>query len=369
MHLTLLIPELLWSEPGDTEANAPALQSSLANILAQRHFSKKANTGWETSLLALTGFDPDSSIASLRALGEVSPPAPEPTSNAPQWLCADPVHLRFHQDRLILADGQELGLTMADLEALATRLNETFSGRARFHFTNPTRGYLQLAGAKSRADSAGQALSLKIGCEVKPGDFGQSPEIRGLANEIQMFLHADPLNSARAARGLPVLNALWLWGAGETPKLGKPPKAVAESPAVDALSGSHPLLLGIAKAMTTLGRPMALVSYRLNQDSVSALAEIKATQAKHALCLVDALNSPTHYQNSNDYAGAWRSIDHALLTPSVRALRRWQLNRLHVFAPVVFGELHWHLSPLSAWKNPLSRRNWPGLIGELATPE
>jgi hypothetical protein len=33
-----------------------------------------------------------------------------------------------------------------------------------------------------------------------------------------MFLHASPVNAAREARGLPVANGLWPWGAGELPE-------------------------------------------------------------------------------------------------------------------------------------------------------
>ena len=35
-------------------------------------------------------------------------------------------------------------------------------------------------------------------------------------NELQMFLHAHPLNDAREARGELPINSLWLWGAGST---------------------------------------------------------------------------------------------------------------------------------------------------------
>jgi hypothetical protein len=41
-----------------------------------------------------------------------------------------------------------------------------------------------------------------------------SAELRRLATEIEMWLFDHALNTARRARGLPLISALWLWGAG-----------------------------------------------------------------------------------------------------------------------------------------------------------
>lgn len=345
MRLTLLIPELLWSEPGDTEANAPASRSAFAKILAQRRFARHRNVGWEASLLRLAGLRPESSLAVLRARGESSAGLVEPpaAAEARRWLCADPVHLRFHQDRLILADGHELGLRDDELAALASRLNAALAGRAEFFFSGPLRGYARLAANPPQAPLAGQPLSRKIGCEVRPGDFGDAAEVRGLANEIQMLLHADPVNAARAAAGQPTVNALWLWGAGEAP-LGAPG-------AIDAIAGSHPLIAGIAK---TLAIPQL--------DAAAS----GARRGRHTLHFIDTLNVPTHYQNSLDYATAWQALDRRHLGPALAALRQWRLRQVDVVAPVVFGEVHWQVSPLNAWTGRLGRRAWADLVATLA---
>jgi hypothetical protein len=38
--------------------------------------------------------------------------------------------------------------------------------------------------------------------------------VQALLTELQMLLHDHPVNGRRAARGLPVVNSLWLWGVG-----------------------------------------------------------------------------------------------------------------------------------------------------------
>ena len=345
MRLTLLIPELLWSEPGDTEAHAPAERSTLAKILAQRRFARLPNLGWEASLRRLAGLRPDSSLAVLRGRGESQPLPAADAAEAARWWCADPVHLRFHQDRLILADGHELHLSAAELDGLADRLNVALAGRAEIFFRGPLRGYLRLATPAKSASADSQPLSRKIGCAVQPSDFGGDAALRGLTNEIQMLLHADPLNAARSAAGQPTLNALWLWGAGAAP--GADP---ASSDAIDAIAGDHPLVAGIA---ATLGIP------------VLDPTRLAAARPRHALQLIEQLGLPTHYQNSLDYAAAWQAVDAAHLAPTLAALRRGRLRRVDVVSPVAFGELHWQLSPLAAWLGPLGRRRWPDLLGTL----
>ena len=353
MRLTLLIPELLWSEPGDSEANAPAGTSQLAKILAQRHFTRRTNEGWEATLLRLAGLHAESSLASLRALGD-GIEASANTAGTARWLCADPVHLRFHQNRLVLADGHELALAADELSALAQRLNAALAGRAEFFFAGPTRGYVRVA-ATSDSDTdrgkatgrAGQALSRKIGCEVRPSDFGSDPELRGLANEIQMLLHADPLNQAREAAGQPSLNALWLWGDGESPRRAEMDK----DHAIDAIAGQHPLIGGIAR---TLGIPHLA-------DGESA--------ARHTLHFIDTLSTPTHYQDSAGFAKAWQTLSQQHFDPALSALRRWRLQRLDIVAPVVFGELDWQLSPVPAWLGRLRRGHWTDLVTRLTAPD
>jgi hypothetical protein len=43
---------------------------------------------------------------------------------------------------------------------------------------------------------------------------------RRLQNEVQMLWHAHPVNAAREARRLPIVNAFWLWGAARRPAAG-----------------------------------------------------------------------------------------------------------------------------------------------------
>ena len=43
-----------------------------------------------------------------------------------------------------------------------------------------------------------------------------------LQNELQMVLHAHPVNAAREDAGKPTINGVWFWGGGVMPKLVRP---------------------------------------------------------------------------------------------------------------------------------------------------
>jgi hypothetical protein len=59
------------------------------------------------------------------------------------WLCADPVHLRFHHERIILADAGAFDLETTRRRALTTSLNQEFADIGQFHVATARRWYLK----------------------------------------------------------------------------------------------------------------------------------------------------------------------------------------------------------------------------------
>ena len=61
---------------------------------------------FDVGIAACFGLESSAPYAALRLLGEELAGV---TPGEHHWTCADPVHLRFHQERLILADGDAGG--------------------------------------------------------------------------------------------------------------------------------------------------------------------------------------------------------------------------------------------------------------------
>jgi hypothetical protein len=126
------------------------------------------------------------------------------------WLRADPVNLNLQRDQLLLN-----GVRVVSDEAaeLCAGLNSHFAGQGiEFHAPHPQRWYLRLNELPHiRTTPLSQALGNDVRRILPAGE--DAARWHQLFNEIQMLLHAHPVNDAREARGDPVINSLWFWGA------------------------------------------------------------------------------------------------------------------------------------------------------------
>jgi hypothetical protein len=349
MRLTLLIPELLWSEPGDSEAFSGSQHSTFAKILASRRPQLGPAASPESVLLELLGLSTSTALAPLRAtadgLGEAK--------FGGHCLCADPVHLRFHQERLILADGSQLALSEAELTQIEDSLNTAFGKggegmpAARFVLRGLAgqRGYVWLDHAPQHALLP---LSQRVGREIRPSDLGEDPLVRRLANEVQMLLHAHPVNTARAAAGQPTLNALWLWGNGTSLPTNLPSGGPFSRL---ASTDAEPLVAGLAHALRlplSVGLPPLL------------------GRRPDTLLYVDQLSNAAQYQDSAAYAQAWRELEQKLLAPILSDLRRLHLRELTIVSPAAYGTLRWRLTPPGTWLSTVRAALQGGQLSGLA---
>jgi hypothetical protein len=121
------------------------------------------------------------------------------------WARADPVHLRLMRDRLVVVPAAAFELSAQEAHALCDALNTHF-GDMGFTAAEPKRWCARLP-------------------QMPPLDGGNPLDVAGrevelpekaapLLNEVQMVLHAHPVNEAREARGEPTVNSVWLWGTG-----------------------------------------------------------------------------------------------------------------------------------------------------------
>ena len=134
------------------------------------------------------------------------------------WLCADPAYVRSEATGARLMACPVADLSGADADALAATLRPLLSEVGALQADTPTEWCVRLIGDAPVATFAGpdDALGASLIDVLPEGDAARV--WRRLFNEVQVALHAHPVNAARiAARKLPV-NALWFWGAGSLPE-------------------------------------------------------------------------------------------------------------------------------------------------------
>jgi hypothetical protein len=130
------------------------------------------------------------------------------------WGRITPVHWRVGASEISLVDPAQLALAEDESRALLEAVHPLFESE----------GYLLLYGAplawyaahESLAGLRSASLDRVIGRRIDPwlAPLERARSVRRLQNEVQMLLHEHPLNEAREARGLPVVNSFWLSGCG-----------------------------------------------------------------------------------------------------------------------------------------------------------
>jgi hypothetical protein len=319
MHVELVAPALL---AGDEPAPAAELVLARGRRTASAPLSQEA---WLAQAFGLREAGGDALPAgALSALaGGLEP-------GAGAWLRADPVHLRADRDcvRLLPADGFEL--PMADAEALAAALNAHFAADFSLHPLRPAawclqpRREMQVQGRAPR-ELAGRDIDAEL----------PDKRLHPLLNEIQMALYQHPVNTARDARGEPVVNGLWLWGAGTLPAAD-----ALHHVRWHSLSADDLVALGLAR--------LAGLRHRDPGAGATGWLERAPDEGRHLVILDAARGAP--------------QVEEAWIAPLLAALRSGRIGMLTLHLPeaglaveTVRGDLKrfWRrVRPLAAYAAP-----------------
>jgi hypothetical protein len=344
MALHLVVPGLLWPQDSLREVVSDLALPALSALLGrgERRFSAPGNLlAWLGDTFKLPGGEKP--WGSLRRSGEADG-ASEGT-----WICADPVHIRFARDAMVVTDAGELAIAMDEAEELIAALNAHFPDIGQFVAVTPQRWYLRV---DRSPDIRTHDLHHVIGRNF-PLFLPEGPDAlrwRALLNETQMLLHAHPRNAEREATGRPVVNSLWFWGAGTLP--------APEKSGISAALSNDPVAIGLARraGIPTAQKP-ADASAVLGQDG-------------DVLVILDDLAWPTLRGD----AGAWREIlvrlEQQWFAPLLEAVYAGKLAELRIAAPGDRGALELTLTPKDRWKlwrRPMALWNLepnPGQSGE-----
>lgn len=342
VRLTLLIPELLWPEPADRQAFEGCVTPGLDWLLGHAECHRGPRVAYETALAEIGGLGEKAPFGALRRLGEATPTS----ASDGHWLCADPVHLRFHHERIVLADAGAFDLTEDEAQTLVRSINAEFGDIGTLHVATARRWYLQVPVA---VDPENSPLSTMAGKRLSGELSGRPSPLRRWLNELQMFLHGHSVNAARAQRGLPAVNSLWLWGAGSLP----------DSPARHfvTIAGNDPLARGLALATGAAPCPLP--------DHASQLL---ATDSPAVLAVLDSLLPPVLYEDAAGWRAALEALDRNWFSPLRTALGRG-LPEIAIVAPTIYGRIGLRVAAGERWKLWKTPRSAASLARELAGPE
>lgn len=139
-------------------------------------------------------------------------------AGATTWLNADPAWVQPDMTGVRLLACGSMPLEMDEACAFAQVLQPAFAEIGlRLEIGASDQWQLRLAPGMHLPEFATpeQALGEDLYQHLPQGTEGRPWRV--LLNEVQVLLHQHPLNAARQSRGLPPVNSVWLWGAGQLP--------------------------------------------------------------------------------------------------------------------------------------------------------
>lgn len=208
---------------------------------------------------------PVDGLAALRMWGQTGDPPGT-------WIAAaDPVYMEPQLDRLFLhALGPE-EVDKSEMRRLFDALQDTLGADGALGFARlGACGYIR-SGRPMVTSQLPAAMLDRQNPEESMPPAGSAADTLKLTSEIEMTLHAQPVNAERQSRGRPPVNSLWIWGGGYAPERRAVP--------VPPLYADDPLLRGFWESVYGTARPWpGAIGSCLEMASGSFVAEVPAPQ-------------------------------------------------------------------------------------------
>ena len=144
------------------------------------------------------------------ALAALEPALAPPVLSAGDCFMLFPVHLHIARDHLVLTDQRQLAITTVEAHALFTRAATLFDEVGLQLIPGDSHCWFVRAGQWQDMQTCTLDAACGHNVDIWMPKGTQARNWRKLQNEVQMCWFDDPVNLARQAQGLPVINSLWL---------------------------------------------------------------------------------------------------------------------------------------------------------------
>jgi|26BtaG_2_1085354.scaffolds.fasta_scaffold00648_13 hypothetical protein len=231
-------------------------------------------------------------------------------------LCVDPCYLQADRDQLLLFH-HGLDISMDEAEQLIASIQYLFDDLGASLSINTANQWLLSMPIEPDIElTCVDKVDRRAVTEFLPKGADARLWIR-LWNEIQMVLFDCPVNQAREAQGKVPINSVWFWGKEKMPD--------------EWQTWSH---------VSGQDETLKQLSHYSGSEWLENIDHFTDIQAKHALHLA-------HFDPDKDWSTQMEVLDKNWLTPIYKALKRFQLDSVHIVIPE-WGT--YHLTPTSAWK-------------------
>jgi len=317
--VTLFIPQLMRFRDDMFRELAPYLPRlpALELILARASQSRTNARDFESTLFELfhlpkpeSGDFPIGALTDYLHSGEITQ----------RWyMRADPVYIQPNRDHLLLLGNQMIDIDVDEARRLVDDINKTYID---------TPWQLKMVSARQWVIEMEQTVSLQTYApsEVTGKNINEYlPQGRdakswhALLNELQMLLHAHPVNRAREMKGMMSVNSVWFWGAGQLPKFEN-----------SSVRQDYVQCWTNHSSVQALSRWFKVPRVDLPDDGVKWLKHA-ITPGNHLL-VIDDLNVPSSLIDPVEWWQCLLRVDQQWLQPLLSALAQGDIAELNLIA-------------------------------------
>jgi hypothetical protein len=278
----------------------------------------------------------------------------EPQPGATSWI-ATPVHLIAGLTSLHLDRRSILRLSAADLESFARDFNHTFGDSGLVLTPLPGGEFLMQGPATLTASTTEPARALVADLEASLPKGNDAKALKRLGAELEMWLHANPLNETRRRRGELPVSTLWLWGGAPAPAGGGHRTTATQQPdsATDSSDTRTDLAFGNDPYLAGLWRVHGDRSRALPDQLGDVLTDSRAQRAVLATEVTSMLQLNPHWSIFEALA----ELDRRFVAPAIAVLGAGVIESVVLIA----NDAAWRVGRRDRLK--LWRRPRPGISG------
>ena len=322
MHtVTLFIPALFWPHPG-VDCDAP-LVPILQTLIGRGDVSSAPCDDEQAWLCGQFGVarQIDWPVAPIALLGNGTLPEDD------FWFSADPVHLQVNRNQLILLAPEALSVTQAEADSLCAALNRHFAAdEFVFMAPQPHRWYLKtVRPVRVRTRGLSQVVGQDVDRLLTEGEDRMA--WHRIFNEVQMLLHAHPVNEDREQRGALPINSVWFSGGGILP----PAHA-----SFQAVIGSSALVRGLSKLA--------------NVPLIATLDDVSEKTATEVLIALDDAATAAMRVDPLAWKVALEDLERAWVAPLKGMLKKGRIRRLAIATFANGRGYQWSLGRMNLWR-------------------
>ena len=280
---------------------------ALALLLNRGQITDVKKTTMERQLLTLLGYavsaEDELPIAVLREQREID-------NEHPHW-CLDPVSLQIDREMAYLAAYEELDLSEPEAHELISSIHRHFGDELHIQYLSPHHWLLRTE-LQLHTFTPSEAMLQDVTRFQPTGP--DAKRWRSVLNEIQMLLHAHPVNEARLHAAMPPVNSVWLWGGGK----------------VNRMAADYDLLCS--------DNLLAIQAAAQNKIAHSTVPEqISAAMFLNLNVLIVLLEQTRAIQRRDVYAwfDSMRQLEQSLLSPLLGLLKTGTLEYLQLHSDTV----------------------------------